>query len=109
MARGFVIKSLGAAAGHVPGLRRVPVLKLLAVAEVGLLARDHLLRLSPRERRRLLELVRKGRGRASALTPSERDELGGLVAKIEPRLLVGKAADRLSPVPLPRRMVRGAR
>jgi hypothetical protein len=107
--RGFVTKSLGAAAGHVPGVRRLPVLKLLAVAEIGLLARDHLRRLSPAERRRLLELVRIGRGRPSNLTRSERDELAALVAKLEARRLAGEAADRLSPVPLPRRVVRGAR
>jgi hypothetical protein len=94
---------------RVPGLRRLPVLKLLAVGEIALLARSHLRRLEPDERRRLIELLRKGRGRGSRLAPDERDELQRLVAKTEPRLFTGLAADRLSPVPLPRRLVHGPR
>jgi hypothetical protein len=31
------------------------------------------------------------------------------VAKAEPRLFAGQVADKLSPVPLPRRLVRGPR
>jgi hypothetical protein len=96
-------------AGRVPGVRRLPVLKLLAVAEVAVLAREHLNRLTPAERRRLVELVRHGRGRPSRLSQSERDELTKLVAKTEPRLFAGLTADKLSPVPLPRRLVEGKR
>jgi hypothetical protein len=107
MARGLVTRSLGHVATRVPGLRRLPVLKLISIAEVGLLARDHLMRLTPAERRRLLELVRYARGRPSTLRSAERDELAELVAKLEPRLLAGQAADRISPVPLPKRVVRG--
>jgi hypothetical protein len=103
----FVTRSLARAAGHVPGVRRVPVLKLLSIAEVAMLAREHLTRLSPAERRRLVVLVREGRGRPSNLGPGEREELHALVAKLEPRLLAGAAVDRLSPVPLPRRLVYG--
>lgn len=105
----LVVKSIGAAAGKVPGLRRIPVLKLVAVAEVGILAHSHLMRLEPGERRRLLGLVRAARGRPSKLTARERYELADLVAKLEPRLLAGEAANRLSPFPLPRRVVRGPR
>jgi hypothetical protein len=105
----LVTRSIGAAAGKVPGLRRIPVLKLVAVAEVGMLAHHHLMRLEPVERRRLLGLVRAARGRPSKLTESERIELAGLVAKLEPRLLAGEAANRLSPFPLPRRVVHGPR
>jgi hypothetical protein len=94
---------------HLPGLRRLPVLKLLAIAEVMLLAREHVTRLEPRERRRLVELVRTGRGRRRNLTPEQRAELARLIDKVEPRLFIGEAADRLSPVPLPRRVVRGRR
>ena len=68
-----------------------------------------MLRLTPQERRRLLELIRDARGRPSRLTGAERDELAALVARLEPRLLAGEAADRISPVPLPRRLVRGPR
>lgn len=109
MPSGFVTRSLGRAAGRVPGLRRVPVLKLISIAEVAMLAREHLARLTPAERRRLVELVRIGRGRPSHLKDSDRAELAALVAKLEPRLLAGQAADRLSPVPLPRRLVHGSR
>jgi hypothetical protein len=105
---GTITRTLGHVAGHVPGLRRVPVLKLLALAEIVLLVRDHLVKLEPHERRRLIELVRRGRGRNRNLSDREREELGALIAKAEPRLLVGAAADKISPVPLPRRVVRGA-
>ena len=94
-------------AGRVPGLRRLPVLKLLAIAEIALLARDHVTKLEPAERRRLVQLVRSARGRRRNLSADERDELQRLVAKAEPRLFVGLSADRLSPVPLPRRLVHG--
>lgn len=98
-----------AASRRVPGLRRLPVFKLLALGEVVLLARAHVSRLEPGERRRLLELVRKGHGRTVNLSGSERDELAGLVAKADPRAFAGGVADRLSPVPLPRRVVNGPR
>lgn len=99
--------TIGKAAGRVPGLRRLPVLKMLAAAEVALLARDHMMRLSPPERRRLISLVRIGRGRPSRLTGAERDDLEQLLEKLEARMLMGHAVDRLSPVPLPRRIVYG--
>jgi hypothetical protein len=101
--------TLGKASERVPGLRRIPIVRLLSAAELALLARDHLSRLSPSERRRLVALVRVGRGRRNRLTDAERDELERLLAKLEPRLLVGEAINRLSPVPLPRRLVFGPR
>ena len=109
MPRGFVSRSLGGTASRFPGLRRLPVLKLLAAAEIALLARDHITRLNPRERHRLVELVRKGRGRRRNLSETEREELATLIAKMEPRLLAGRAADKLSPLRLPRRLVYGPR
>lgn len=105
----IVTRSIAGAVGRVPGLRRVPVLKLLAAAEVAVLARDHLRRLTPLQRRRLMALLRKGRGRPSNLSEQDRAELAELVAKVEPRLLVGAAVERLSPVPLPRRLLYGPR
>jgi hypothetical protein len=84
-------------------------MRLLAVGEVALLARDHIEKLEPRERRRLVVLLGRGRGRASNLTKRERAELAKLIAKAEPRLFAGMAADKLSPVPLPNRVVRGER
>jgi hypothetical protein len=107
--RGAVHRAIAGAAGHVPGLRRLPVFKLLAIGEIALLARSHITRLNPAERRRLVELLRKGRGRQRNLTDAERDELQRLIAKTEPRLFAGLAADRLSPIPLPGRVVRGPR
>jgi hypothetical protein len=98
---------LARAAQRVPGLRQVPVLKLLVAAEIVLLARDHVSKLEPHERRRVIELLRIGRGRTRNLSPAERDELRDLVAKAEPRLLAGLVAEKLSPVRLPRRLVRG--
>ena len=109
MAGRIVTWSVGRAARGVPGLRRLPVLKLLAAAEIALLARDHVLLLNRGERRRLLELIRIGRGRKRNLSDPERDELTDLVAKMEPRLLAGHAVDKLSPVPIPRRLVYGPR
>jgi hypothetical protein len=94
---------LSRAAGRLPGLRRLPIFKLLAIAEIALLARDHLGRLTGDERRRLVTLVRGGRG----LTPDQREELAKLVAKVEPRRFAGLVADKLSPVPLPKRLVNG--
>jgi hypothetical protein len=107
MPSGLVNMTIGKAAGHVPGLRRIPMLKLLAMAEVAMLARDHMLRLSPPERRRLITLVRVGRGGRSRLTETERDDLEQLLDKLGARMLLGHAVDRLSPVPLPRRIVYG--
>jgi hypothetical protein len=91
----------------VPGLKRLPILKLLAIGEIALLANTHLRRLEPDERRRLVGLMKAGRGRRRNLTQAERDELTALLLKTEPRLFVGMAADKLSPVRLPRRVVRG--
>jgi hypothetical protein len=85
------------------------VVKLLAIGEVALLARTHIQRLDPPERRRLIELLRKGRGRSTNLSTAERDDLQRLIAKTEPRLFAGTAADLLSPVPLPRRVTHGPR
>jgi len=94
-------------ASRLPGFRRLPLFKLLAIAEIALLARRHVSRLSRPERRRLVALLRAGRGRGRNLAADDRAELAALVAKVEPRLFVGTAADRLSPVPLPRRIVQG--
>lgn len=109
MPRRFVTYSLDRGMSRVPGLRRVPVLKLLSAAEIALLAHDHITRLDRRERHRLVELVRIGRGRRRNLSDAEREELSTLVARIEPRLFVGHTLNMLSPLPLPRRLVYGPR
>ena len=102
-------RTIGSASRRVPGLRRVPVFVLVSAAQVMLITRDHLMRLKPAERRRLATLVRASHGRPSRLSASQRREFDRLVAKLEPRLLVGDAITRLSPVRLPRRMVYGRR
>ena len=98
---------LARGARHVPGLRHLPLLKLIAIAEVAILARSHFLRLDQQERRRLLQLVQTSRGRTGNLTTREREELAELVAKMEPRMFAGLVASKLSPVPLPRRFTHG--
>jgi hypothetical protein len=89
--------------------RGVPVVALLGAAEVAKLAKRHLTMLRPQERRRLLALVAKARGGSGALSEAERAEFGALVAKLEPRAFVGSAADRFSPVPVPKRLLYGPR
>jgi len=66
---------------------------LLAAAEVVVAVRDHVTgRLTERERRRIVEIVRSSRGRPSKLSDRERRELRALLAKIEPRELATKVA-----------------
>jgi hypothetical protein len=89
--------------------RALPLARLVAAAQIVMLARRHWLRLEPIERRRLLTLVRVARGRRRNLTPNEQLELARLVAKADPRLFAGLVAQRFSPVPLPGRVVRGRR
>jgi hypothetical protein len=84
-------------------VQRLPLFKLIAVAQIALLARRHVSALTPIERRRLGELVRHGR----RLSPDERRELRQLAMKLEPRAFAGAMADHLSPFPLPKRVTRG--
>jgi hypothetical protein len=105
----LITRTLVGSASRVPGLKRVPVLKLLAAANIALLTRDHVLLLQRDERRRLVELVRIGASRRRNLSETEREELAMLLARMEPRLLAGHAVDELSPFPLPRRLVYGRR
>jgi tellurite resistance protein len=61
---------------------------LLAAAEVVLAVRDHITgRLSEKERRRMVEIVRSSKGRPSNLSDRERRELRALLGKVEPREL----------------------
>jgi hypothetical protein len=87
----------------------VPVARLLLIGEVAIVARRHLGRLDAVQRRRLLALLVRSRGRPSSLTPAERRELLYLLARLEPRLFLGTAVRRLSPVPMPRRVLYGPR
>lgn len=89
--------------------RGVPLARLILVAEVGLLASHHLRRLNGQQRRRFFSLLISARGRPRSLTPAERIEFTGLLARLEPRLLMGSAVRRFSPVPLPKRLLYGRR
>jgi hypothetical protein len=89
--------------------RAAPTARLIAAAQVVMLARRHWHRLEPSERRRFITLVRVAGGGRGRLTPSERLELAGLIAKADPRLFAGLVAQRFSPVRLPRRVVQGKR
>lgn len=80
--------------------KRLPIFKVVAIAQVAMLARRHVQQLGPGEARRLGDLVRRSR----SLSEAEKDELRQLTAKLEPRAFAGAAADQLSPIPLPRRV-----
>jgi hypothetical protein len=82
-------------------IKRLPFFKILAIAQVALLARRHLRGLTRDDKRRLVELARRG----TNLTPAERTELRGLVAKMDPGAFALGAANHISPFPLPRRLV----
>lgn len=84
-----------------PILKKIPAAKLIVVAELLMLARQHMLKLEPQERRRIVELVRRGHGRPSHLSERERRELVRLLEKIEPREFV-RTAMRQAGVPVPR-------
>ena len=84
-------------------LKRVPLFKVIAIIQIGLLAHRHLRVLTPHERRRLGELMR----RPHRLNGTERRELRDLAWKLEPRAFAGATADHLSPFPLPKRVTHG--
>jgi hypothetical protein len=89
--------------------RGIPLARLLLAAEIALIAGRHLGRLDRAQRRRLFALLVQSRGRPRSLPARERRELVSLVARIEPRLFFGTAVRRLSPVPLPKRLLYGRR
>ena len=75
--------------------RHVPAARLIVLGELLLLAREHLSKLEPQERRRVFELVRLGRGRPRTLSERDRRELSRLVEKAEPRQFARSAAKRM--------------
>jgi hypothetical protein len=89
--------------------KAVPLARLLLVGEVALMTGQHLKKLNVEERRRLGLLVLGSARKRGTLSASERMELLRLVAKLEPRLLFGTAVRRISPVPIPRRILYGKR
>jgi hypothetical protein len=87
--------------------RGVPVARLLLVAEVAIMAQRHLSKLDSAQRRRLFTLLVRARGWPRSLTAEERREFLYLVARLEPRLLLGTTVKRFSPLPLPKRLLYG--
>lgn len=83
---------------RIPLVKKIPVARLVILAEVAMIAGEHVGRLSPRERRRVLELLRRGRGRPSNLSQRERAELATLVAKAEPKLFARSVVRKFSPI-----------
>lgn len=66
---------------------------LLAAAEVVLAVRNHISgRLTEKERKRMVEIVRSSKGRPSNLSDRERKELRSMLDKVEPRELARKVA-----------------
>jgi len=75
-------------------MKHLPLFRLIVLAQLGLLARQHLGALTPTERRRLLELGR----RPHRLSAAERRELGRISAKLEPRTFAENAFRTVSPI-----------
>jgi hypothetical protein len=86
------------AAQRLPGLRRLPLARLVLLGELGMLAKIHYERLTPAERRRIVVLLKQARGWPQNLTERERKELSKLVAKIEPRAFANEAVERFTPL-----------
>ena len=85
------IKDPGAAAARGRWLARGAW--LLAAAEVVLAVRNHITgRLTEKERKRMLEIVRSSKGRPSNLSDRERKELRSLLDRVEPRELAKTVA-----------------
>jgi hypothetical protein len=84
-------------------LRSFPAARLIVLGELLILAREHLQKLEPQERRRIFELVRRGRGRPRNLSERDRRELARLIEKAEPREFMGNAFKRVVGFGLPGR------
>jgi hypothetical protein len=87
----------------------IPIGAIFLAGQVAAIAWAHLAKLDGAQRRRLLALVAQSRGRPGSLSKSEREELAALFSILEPRLFLGSATKRLSPVPVPKRLLYGSR
>jgi hypothetical protein len=70
---------------------------LVSALEVAWIARRHWRRLAPDERRRLIELARKSKGRTSKLNAGERREAAELLEKLDYAQFGGTVAGTLLP------------
>ncbi|MCW3041387.1 MAG: hypothetical protein JWM31_3292 [Solirubrobacterales bacterium] len=87
--------------------RGLPIVQVWTIGNLAVLAGRHAGRLDGAERRRLAQLVAKGRGRPSRLSPAEATQLRELTGRLELRLFLGTAVSRLVPVRLPKRLLYG--
>jgi hypothetical protein len=85
------------------GFRALPWTWVFAVARAAVVTKRHWDKLTSEERRSLVRLVRKSKGRASNLSLRERNQLRRLVAKLELRRLGRDLAALGSPLPRRRR------
>jgi hypothetical protein len=83
--------------------------RVLLAADLGRVLLRHVGLLSPQERRRLARLAGRGIARRGRLGAGERRELRVLIAKLRLRMMLGTAVKRISPVPLPKRLLFGPR
>ena len=84
-------------------MRLVPWMWPIYVARSAFAVAGHVAnRLTPRQRERLLYLIRRSKGLPSNLTPRQREELKGLLGRIEPIALAQAVAAELSPLPWPK-------
>lgn len=89
--------------------KKVPSARMLLLGgDIALMAGRHVAALEPGERRRLVTLLGK-RARRELLAEPERAELVELLGRLQPRLFLGSAARRVSPVPIPKRVLFGRR
>ena len=89
--------------------KAVPLARLVLIGEVALMTGQHLKKLDADDRKRLGALVLGSARKRGTLSAGERVELVRLIAKLEPRLLFGTAVRRVSPVPIPGRILYGKR
>jgi hypothetical protein len=74
---------------------KIPAARLIILGELLLLANEHVHKLDPQERHRVVELVRRGHGRPRNLNDRDRRELAQLLDKAEPREFVKTAGKRM--------------
>ncbi|MHB8692732.1 MAG: hypothetical protein ACYDHH_15960 [Solirubrobacteraceae bacterium] len=86
------------AAKRLPLLRNLPIVRLLVLGELVLLAKTHYERLTPRDRRRLVTLLRDGKLRPSNLSERQRRELEELITKADARGFLKTAVRKFSPI-----------
>ncbi len=85
------------------GRRAAPLAYVMALVQTALAAREHWGLLEAHERARLTELIARSRGRPGRLRSSEREEIVGLVRKLELARLGRRVVSEVSPLPLRRR------